>query len=279
MTKPFPESIAVDCLLDRVIRQFGTPLLSPADGEPLLPGQPIQFDHIHADVHGGPHEYQNLRPIHIGAHKKKTKPDDIAAKAKGDRILGLTCNGPKRKIASRGFDKSAATRPIPSRPMQSRRQAVGKAQDGAADMSIERAFCRNKEHTAAFRAYGLPDKLTWVDGRGAEDLEACIASFRGRPGKLLIAPDLRVFGPASRPWPPWPAGARQNPGGGHHPPPGRNRLKCSNGPGPDRPAPGSATGAPRGGAAHRRPGKGRGRPLGARPDRHRQPDPQLGGRA
>jgi hypothetical protein len=79
------------------------------------------------------------------------------------------------------------------------RQEKGKAhaQGAGASMSIERAFCRNIEHTAAFRAYGLPDKLTWVDGRGAEDLERCIASFRGRPGRLLVAPDLRVFG-ASR---------------------------------------------------------------------------------
>lgn len=61
-------------------------------------------------------------------------------------------------------------------------------------MTIERAFCRNKIHTAAFGAYGLPDKLIWVAGRGAEDLEACLDSFRGRPGKLLVAPDLRVFG-------------------------------------------------------------------------------------
>jgi hypothetical protein len=65
-------------------------------------------------------------------------------------------------------------------------------------MSIERAFCRNREHVPAFKAYGLPDKLIWVDGRGAEDLDACLASFRGRPGKLLIAPDLRVFGTSKR---------------------------------------------------------------------------------
>jgi hypothetical protein len=65
-------------------------------------------------------------------------------------------------------------------------------------MSIERAFCRSKDHMSAFRAYGLPDKLIYVDGRGAEDLEACIASFRGRPGTLMIAPDLTVFGAAKR---------------------------------------------------------------------------------
>jgi 5-methylcytosine-specific restriction endonuclease McrA len=105
MTKPVTRKLAVDCLLDRVIRQFGTPLLSPVDGEPLMPGEAIQFDHIHADVFGGPHEYRNLRPIHTGAHKKKTKAD-IQAVAKIDRITGITGNGPKRKIQSPGFDKT-----------------------------------------------------------------------------------------------------------------------------------------------------------------------------
>lgn len=65
-------------------------------------------------------------------------------------------------------------------------------------MSIERAFCRNKEHLAAFRAYGLPDKLIWLEGRGAETLDRCMASFRGRPGRLLVAPDLTVFGASRR---------------------------------------------------------------------------------
>lgn len=65
-------------------------------------------------------------------------------------------------------------------------------------MSIERAFCRNREHLAAFRAYGLPDKLVYLDGRGGEDIDRCLASFRGRPGRLLIAPDLRVFGTSKK---------------------------------------------------------------------------------
>lgn len=65
-------------------------------------------------------------------------------------------------------------------------------------MRIERAFCRNKEHLAALRAYGLPDKLIWLEGRGAETLDGCLDNFRGRPGKLLIAPDLRVFGKSSK---------------------------------------------------------------------------------
>lgn len=108
MTKPVTRKLAVDCLLDRIIRQFGTPLLS-ADGEPLLPGEAIQFDHIHADVFGGAHEYKNLRPLTVQAHKKKTKAD-VQAKAKEDRILGLTKTGPKKEIRSRGFDKTKSKR-------------------------------------------------------------------------------------------------------------------------------------------------------------------------
>lgn len=103
MTKPVTRKLAVDCLLDRVIRQFGAPLLSPADGEPLMPGDAIQFDHIHADTFGGAHEYQNLRPIHTERHKKKTK-QDVQDKAKIDRITGVTKGRPKTKWPKRKMD-------------------------------------------------------------------------------------------------------------------------------------------------------------------------------
>lgn len=103
MTKPVTRKLAVDCLLDRVIGWYGS-LPCSVCKMPLLPGQNIHFDHIHADIHGGAHEYKNLRPIHYDpCHKRKTKAD-TQAKAKGDRILGLTCNGPKRKIPSRPFN-------------------------------------------------------------------------------------------------------------------------------------------------------------------------------
>ena len=39
------------------------------------------------------------------AHKVQTRKDK-AAIAKVDRILGLTCNGPKKQIQSPGFDKT-----------------------------------------------------------------------------------------------------------------------------------------------------------------------------
>jgi len=114
MTKPVTRKLAVDCLLDRVIRQFGTPLLCSVDGEPLLPGQAIQFDHLHADGLGGPHEYQNLRPIHYDPCHKRKSARDVADMAKIDRITGVTKGRPPtiwpkgQKIPSRPFPKRVA---------------------------------------------------------------------------------------------------------------------------------------------------------------------------
>lgn len=34
-------------------------------------------------------------------------------------------------------------------------------------MSVERGFCTDKAHVPALRACGLPDKLIYVAGRGA----------------------------------------------------------------------------------------------------------------
>lgn len=111
MTKPVTRKMAVDCLLHRIIMQFGTPLVAVSTGEELLPGMAIEFDHVHADVHGGPHEYENLRPLPTKTHRKKSAKD-VAAKAKGDRLLGLTKTKPKAKIAGRGFQGS---RPFPKK--------------------------------------------------------------------------------------------------------------------------------------------------------------------
>lgn len=56
---------------------------------------------------GGAHEYQNLRPIHYDpCHKAKSRRD-VAALAKVDRIIGVTCNKTKKKIPSRPFQKRA----------------------------------------------------------------------------------------------------------------------------------------------------------------------------
>lgn len=82
-------------------------------GEPILPEHDIQFDHIHADVHGGPHEYQNLRPIHYDPCHKKKSAKDVAANAKIKRIRagGRKKRGPR--LQSRGFQQ--ASRPFPKR--------------------------------------------------------------------------------------------------------------------------------------------------------------------
>ncbi len=50
------------------------------------------------------------------------------------------------------------------------------------------------EQVAELTAAGIGDRETYINGRGAETLSACVASFHGRPGELLIAADLRVFG-------------------------------------------------------------------------------------
>lgn len=96
MTKPISRKMVVDCLLDTVIGWYGQ-LPCRICTHPLLPGQDIQFDHIHADVFGGPHEYQNLRPVHAECHKKKTARD-VKANAKIKRIRGETKTRPKRKM-------------------------------------------------------------------------------------------------------------------------------------------------------------------------------------
>lgn len=119
MTKPVTRKMAVDCLLERVATDLGMVdgvfrLFCGECGEPFFPGQAIQFDHVHADGLGGPHVYQNLRPIHYDpCHKKKNKRD-VAALAKIDRITGVTGNRRRKPpMKSRGFGKQ-------KRPFQQR---------------------------------------------------------------------------------------------------------------------------------------------------------------
>lgn len=73
----------------------------------IHPGQEIEWDHIHALCHDGPHVFTNLRPVHADpCHKRKTKAD-VQAKAKVARILA-------DKPSSHPMQNSG--RPIPSRP-------------------------------------------------------------------------------------------------------------------------------------------------------------------
>lgn len=65
-------------------------------------------------------------------------------------------------------------------------------------MTQVRGFSKSKDDTTWLLNHGLPDKAIYQDGRGAETLEECLASFRGRAGKLLIARDLRALGASKR---------------------------------------------------------------------------------
>ena len=66
----------------------------------------LEREHVTPLKLGGADDPTNAAYSLSEAHKTQTKKDR-AAFAKVDRILGLTCNGPKRKIPSRKFAKSA----------------------------------------------------------------------------------------------------------------------------------------------------------------------------
>lgn len=78
-------------------------------GKDLSPGDKIEWDHVQALVHAGGHVFTNIRPLHEECHKAKTARD-VAANAKVKRLRGETCQGPKAKIHSRGFDKTRTRR-------------------------------------------------------------------------------------------------------------------------------------------------------------------------
>ncbi len=79
--------------------------------EQIHVGHPIEWDHVHALVHGGEHCFTNLRPIHADpCHKEKTKAD-IQANAKVKRIIA---DKPSRR------PMKSSGRKIPSRPWPKR---------------------------------------------------------------------------------------------------------------------------------------------------------------
>lgn len=128
MTKPVTRKMAVDCLLHRfaidgTYDAWGCGRLPCGIcGKDLVSCENIQFDHVHADVHGGEHHFSNLRPVHAECHKAKTK-SDIQANAKVKRILA---NKPsKRPMQNSG-------RKIPSRPFSRRKRCDG-CESGWAD--------------------------------------------------------------------------------------------------------------------------------------------------
>lgn len=61
-------------------------------------------------------------------------------------------------------------------------------------MTITRGFCKTKEQHSDLLAHGVEAAEIYQHGRGAEDFAWCYASFRGRPGQLIVADDMRLFG-------------------------------------------------------------------------------------
>lgn len=71
----------------------------------VLTATTTEWDHVHQHATGGADDAENLRPLCEPCHKIKTR-NDAKARGKVRRLRGETCNGPKRPINSRGFDKT-----------------------------------------------------------------------------------------------------------------------------------------------------------------------------
>lgn len=81
-------------------------------GERVRTEQEIDWDHVHALVHGGLHHFGNIRPVHAECHKIKTA-QDIKDNAKVKRLLNpMPSRHPMqnsgRKLPSRPFPKRVA---------------------------------------------------------------------------------------------------------------------------------------------------------------------------
>lgn len=63
---------------------------------------------------------------------------------------------------------------------------------------LKLGYCINSKGEDQLVADGIEPELIWMRGRGAEDLDYALRYFRGRPGTLAVADDLRVFGPTRK---------------------------------------------------------------------------------
>ncbi len=102
--KAIPARMKIDCLLYRE-----NPTCAICDTR-IFAEDEIEWDHIHALVHGGADHYTNIRPLHAECHKIKTKAD-IQANAKVKRIIA---DKPSR------HPMKSSGRKIPSRPWSKR---------------------------------------------------------------------------------------------------------------------------------------------------------------
>lgn len=112
----YPQKIA--CLI-LIAFESGHPFICAICGEPILPGQIIQFDHGAAVGRGGTNEVKDIRPVHtdkppFDCHQRKTHGGSAKATTLGSdtheywkirRLRGEVGNGPKKQIQSRRFQK------------------------------------------------------------------------------------------------------------------------------------------------------------------------------
>lgn len=75
---------------------------------------------------------------------------------------------------------------------------VPKAPGVAALQGQVRGFCTTPVAKKALRDHGIPEKAIYLAGHGAEDMAACLRSYRERPGWLMLAQDLTAFGQTRR---------------------------------------------------------------------------------
>lgn len=116
--KRFSESEVIETLAWQgiFVRCFRcrAPFYTPAPGGGMFNlSDKIEREHIHEIALGGPDVPKNCRYSCAPCHKIITNGTNATTAgsskqriAKVDRILGLTCTGPKRKIKGRGFDKT-----------------------------------------------------------------------------------------------------------------------------------------------------------------------------
>ncbi len=105
--KAITPAMKIDCVIYRGLLRCGI------CNDFILYGHRIEWDHIQALIHGGGHDFTNIRPLHEECHKIKTKAD-IAANAKVKRIIA---NKPSRR------PMKSSGRKMQSRPFQKRPKA------------------------------------------------------------------------------------------------------------------------------------------------------------
>jgi len=82
-------------------------------GNLLNPSDKIEWDHVQALIHSGPHDHTNIAPVHKECHFAKTALD-VKANAKVKRII--------KKAAG----QTKAKKPIPSRPFSKQQRKLGR---------------------------------------------------------------------------------------------------------------------------------------------------------